>query len=297
MHEPPTDVSDDEVLAAVRSHWDDAVVSVTHLPVGFGAWHWRADAENGPSFFVTLDPPWWHNGSSIEATYAATAALATDLEFVHPPLPTVQGRFAVPWGQGWFSLTRWVEGQRPGRVEPVIPLVQRLHEHPPPQGVRQWHPSVRADAVEELGSWCAPPWTQGPHGERARQAVLEHLSALRPAVVQHQRLAAQLDPDTYVLTHGEPGTHNQWRTREGHLLLLDWESLRLAPRERDLVALPDGTVPHDGQLARLMRLEWSLAEVRTYSDWLRGPHQDDQDTRTGLDGLLQELAAIRALAQ
>ena len=42
VREPPLNVSDDDVLAAVREHWTAEVDGVEHLPVGFGAHHWAA---------------------------------------------------------------------------------------------------------------------------------------------------------------------------------------------------------------------------------------------------------------
>ena len=40
VREPPVDVSDSAVLAAVREHWSADIDGVEHLPVGFGAHHW-----------------------------------------------------------------------------------------------------------------------------------------------------------------------------------------------------------------------------------------------------------------
>jgi spectinomycin phosphotransferase len=49
MLEPPDDVTDAEVLAAVRRHWAPEVDAVDHLPVGWGAHHWRADVDGEPA--------------------------------------------------------------------------------------------------------------------------------------------------------------------------------------------------------------------------------------------------------
>lgn len=298
MHEPPRDVSDAEVLARVQTHWDPSMSGLAHLPVGFGAWHWRADSSpphGSPSaLFVTLDPPLWHSAESLETTYAAAAALATELGFVHPPLPGASGRFTVPLGPGWLSVTGWVDGARPTDPAAVVPLIEQLHRMDPPAGVRSWETSVAADLVDRLAKMTAQPWLQGPHGEAARCAVRSALPLLATAVDEHQQLSARLDPSRFVLTHGEPGVHNQWRTADGRLVLIDWETLRLAPPERDLTSLPSEVLPSDPESMRLMRLEWSLSEVAAYADWLRGPHQDDADTRVALGGLVQEIEAATA---
>ena len=48
MLERPPDVTDDEVLAVVWGHWEPAADGVEHLPVGWGAHHWRVDVAAEP---------------------------------------------------------------------------------------------------------------------------------------------------------------------------------------------------------------------------------------------------------
>lgn len=294
MHQPPTNLSDQQVLDRVRTRWCPDVTAVRHLAVGFGAWHWRAEVEGTARFFVTLDPPLWHTAESAEATYAAAAHLARTLDVVHACLPTRAGRFTSRLDQGWLSCTPWLEGHRPLSVGPeAVQALHRLHASRPPPAVLTWEPTVAADLVDELTAWVAGDGWAGPHGEVARAHVRAGLSgAVERGLTTYLRLRQGLDHATYVPTHGEPGAHNQWRTEDGRLLLLDWETLRFAPRERDLLDGYHERVEHDPDLLHLFRLEWRLSEVRSYAQWLRGPHEDDTDTRTALDGLRAELAAL-----
>lgn len=301
MHEPPRDVTADEVLAQVRSLWDGRVVGVEHLAVGFGAWHWRADVRAGgppsstePRYFVSLDPPGSHTGASLEATYAAAAELGATLPFVHPSLRSVDGAFTSGLGDGWLSLTSWVPGRRPqARGPEEVQAVLDLHATAPPEGILTWEPLVRPGLMEDLAGWTSTRWTTGPLGEPARQAVLAGARDVERGLTAYLELVERLDPQTYVPTHGEPGLQNLWRADDGRLLLLDWESLRLAPRERDVAAGYAARIPHDPGLLELFRLEWQLAEVGSYADRLRGPHQDDSDTRTVLAGLREQLHGLR----
>ena len=97
-------------------------------------------------------------------------------------------------------------------------------------------------------------------------------------------------------THGEPHFANQVVTPDG-LRLVDWESLALAPRERDLVDTVDiGAATADALGARepmleLFRLDWRLSEIDVYAAWFSGPHGSSSDDRTALDGLHEELRA------
>ena len=107
---------------------------------------------------------------------------------------------------------------------------------------------------------------------------------------EHARLAALADPSTYVVTHGEPGVHNQWLAG-GRTWLLDWESLVLAPPERDLATLvhEGRDADHDPQMVRLFGLEWRLSEIWSFAQWLQVTHTGATDDHAVLGGLTDEL--------
>ncbi len=73
-------------------------------------------------------------------------------------------------------------------------------------------------------------------------------------------------------------------------MLIDWESLLLAPPERDLLG-PDAAalIEHEPDRRRLFDLEWRLAEIAAYAGWLRGEHTGTDDERVALGGLRHEL--------
>lgn len=290
VHERPESVTDDQVLNLVCSHWLEPVKQVQHLAVGYGGWHWRADTLDGPALFVTLDPPQWHDATSIEAAYGGADSLSRRLEFVHAPLSSTSGRFTVPLGDCWLSCTRWLVGTRPASfTAEAADLVRRLHAASPPAVIPAWEAMVQQDLVDELRDWTATAWDGGPHGEDARSAVRSALDVLTGDLSTYALLLDRLDPARYVTTHGEPGVHNQWRTQHGTLKVIDWESIRLAPPERDLLGDVGKHIRGDPKLVELFRLDWKLSEIRSYSDWLRGPHVDDRDTRVSLKALKSEL--------
>jgi spectinomycin phosphotransferase len=298
VFERPSSVSDGEILAVVRDNWADHVTLAEHVPVGFGAWHWRVSASEGPVLFVSLDPPYWHTAGSIERAYASVGLLARTLDFVHAPLPTPDGTRCVPLGDGWLSATPWIEGASPTSfTAEAAGLVRRLHAAEPPAGAPVWESQVDDGLVDELRDWVGRPWDGGPFGETARTAVRDRLSDIDRGLHAHRDLTERLDPSSYVPTHGEPDVHNQRRSTDGRLLLVDWESFRLAPAERDLLGATGNHVPGDPALVTLFRLEWALNEVRSYSDWLRGPHGDDADTRTAVNGLTEELGSVARVAE
>ncbi len=269
--ERPSDVSDEAVLDAVRRHWHGGVDAVEHLAVGWGAHHWCALSAGAPQLFVTLDPPTErHTAASIEGAYAAAAALG--LDFVWPSVPSQGGPFTLPLAGRTLSVTEWLEGERPTSSSPDLEdLLRALHGAPAPVGAPVWRTEVDPRLGDRLRELLQAPWA-GPLGAAARSHVAAHVDQVAAWVAEHAALVARADPSTYVVTHGEPGLHNQWRAR-GRTWLIDWESLRLAPRERDLATLVHAGVATDGDAAmvRLFDLEWRLSEVWSFARWLQGP--------------------------
>lgn len=289
MLEPPPDTTDADVLTVVRTHWEPRADAVEHLPVGWGAHHWRVDVAGAPTLVATLDPDLpRHTHASLEAAYATTAAL--DLDFVWAPLPRIDGGFTVPVGLRTASVTGWLEGRRPAESVVDLPeLLGALHSVPAPPTTRTWSSEIPGDLGDRIRDLLQQAWSE-PFGPAARELVSRHLAQVGGWVREHARLVDLADPTTYVVTHGEPGVHNQWLAR-GRTWLLDWESLVLAPRERDLATLvhEGRDVDHDREMVRLFDLEWRLSEIWSFSRWLQGPHEGNADDRTALGGLTDEL--------
>ncbi|MFN8194090.1 MAG: hypothetical protein U0R80_07385 [Nocardioidaceae bacterium] len=301
MHERPELLSDAEVLALVTDEWVPAADAVDYLPVGFGAFHWRALAAGEPVAFVTYDevsPPRRTRGD-VEDAYAAGAELArAGLEFLHAPLPRAGGGLTVPVAEGLLSATPWLAGDPPRRPGLEARLLPRLHAAAPPPTLPPWRPLVDADLPDVLTEQVAQRWDGGPLGEQARRALLARLGAVAAWTADYLGLAASSDPAGWVPTHGEPGAHNQLVDAAGRVHLVDLESLRLAPRERDLAGLlpldvawrSDYGGPEPApSLLRMFDLEWRLDEVSQYAVRFAAAHTGDADDRTALGGLLHEL--------
>lgn len=301
MREHPTHVSDGDIRDQVWAHWLPQVEQVIHLPVGFGGWHWQATAAGRPALFVSLDRLGSHHTmKSLEAAYRAASALSRELEFVVPNRPTVLGRCTLPLGVDLLSVTPWLEGDvgdgsLPGEAEALqtAAMLDRLHTAAPPPTLPRWRPLVHPSFASRLEQRLSQPWHSGPYGEQARHALRERLDMIATWTTNYLRLASATDPATWVPTHGEPHTRNQVTTAVG-THLVDWESVKLAPRERDLRYLVDEGWGHlcdaDPEQLELFDLEWRLDEVSQYADWFEAPHGDSDSDRIALAGLRHELA-------
>jgi spectinomycin phosphotransferase len=292
-------VTDDDVLAEVRRHWSAEVDAVEHLPVGFGAHHWAASSAGRRTHFLTLDtlgPR--HSAASIEASYATAATLARDLDFVVAPLPSSTGPFTAPLGPRTLSATPWLDGEPPEAMdaETTAAMLARLHASAPPAGTPRWVPIVREDLAEHLTTRCSAPWASGPFAERARSALRARFDAVTEWTATYHLLAELARRRPWVVTHGEPDEGNQLLV-EDRTLILDWESVKLAPVERDLRtfvdrdhSLPLGALgAADPAMLELFDLEWRLDEIGQYAAWFEAPHTGTASDRVAIGGLLHEL--------
>ncbi len=302
MREAPTDLSFAALLAAVREHWLAEADALEHLPVGFGAWHWRASQAGMTRLFVTVDRLGGrHSPESLEAAYRGAAMLAaTGLEFVLAPSPTREGSITVPVGDDRMSVTAWLDGtsgdgslRDDAEAQHTAEMLHALHATPPPRGLPRWAPLVDIELPARLADRVRRPWDSGPYAEQARAALADRLADVDRWVARYLTLAARADPSQWVPTHGEPHTRNQLRTDDGRTVLVDWESLKLGPRERDLRVLVDqgyeALCEHDPDLVEMFDLEWRLDEIAQYADWFEAPHAGTDSDRVALGGLLHEL--------
>jgi spectinomycin phosphotransferase len=159
--------------------------------------------------------------------------------------------------------------------------------------VPPWRPLVDPDFAETLTALCREEWGPGPFATQARDAVAAHLADLDRWTRRYHHLADAARSRAWVATHGEPDSGNQLLTSEGRLLV-DWESLKLAPAELDLRTLLDAGAPPDdvgadSDMVELFDVEWRLDEVSEYAAWFAAPHTGTADDEIAIGGLLEEL--------
>lgn len=298
MREPPAQVDEQQLTQLLTQHWDPALTRVEHLPVGFGAHHWAAyDGTGARRLFVTFDglrPG--RTGARLEAAYAGAAALRDQgLEFVVAPTVTDVGTRTLPCSDGALSCTPWLDGVAGGDLDLAwtTDALRRLHTAPPPPGLPPWEPLVGPDLADTTAALTREQWGPGPFAEGARDAVRDHLADLTRWTARYHALADVARSRPWVATHGEPHEDNQLLTPESRVLV-DWESLKLAPAELDLRTIVDaGLSPADAgadpAMLELFDLEWRLDEISQYAEWFAAPHTGTEDDRIAYGGLLEEL--------
>lgn len=153
------------------------------------------------------------------------------------------------------------------------------------------------------------PWDSGPFAEPTRQLLAETAESYLQRLQEYDHLAAEVleSSEPWVITHGEPHRANVIRARDGAMLLVDWDTTLLAPRERDLRMVLDddltgwdeyvgvvGDASLNAPAIELYRRWWDLADSAIYIALFRNPHERDGNTVASWDNLTHCLVSLSA---
>ena len=315
----PDDLETGALMGAVADGWGFDVEEAEYAAVGAGSYHWEVSDRDGERRFLTvddLDQKSWLGDTRESAYEGLERAFATavglrnaGLAFVVAPIPTSLGDALRRIGpRHTLALFPFVDGQAgqyghydAGMRGALLSMLAELHLATPEvasvarsiglelPGRRHLHA-----ALQELNQ----TWSGGPFSEPARQMVAAHASDVAELISLADRLAAEVEQrgSTWVVTHGEPHSANVMRVGSSHLLV-DWDTVGLASRERDLWMLiddgtedlavyTDATGHHvDLDAVDFFRLTWDLKDLAEYLNVLRAPHLENEDTVRAYEGV------------
>jgi spectinomycin phosphotransferase len=317
---PPAEFEASALIDFVADGWDLEVEVLQYAAVGGGSYHWIVNDVEGTRAFVTADDldvkPWL--GDTREAAFdglrrafgTAVALREGGLGFVTAPILTTSGETVRRFGpQHTVALFPFVSGQAGTYGEydaaerAALPrMLAELHEATPlvasvARSIDRelpGRPRLEA-ALQDLDA----TWSGGPFSEPARRRLVARASDVVELLALFDRLAADVARPgaDWVVTHGEPHAGNLMRTGESHVLV-DWDTVGLAPRERDLWMLVGETTLYtdatghelDKVAANFFRLAWDLADIAAFTHQLRSPHDHDADAAKAYDALTYYLS-------
>ena len=313
MFVEPDGIDRDELVRVLRAGWGLEVTRLTYEPVGFGTHHYRAQSSDGAAWFVNVDELAAKTAlgstgpqviAGLERSLGTACALReAGLTFVHGPRRRTQGHAVSPMGDFAVSLYDFLVGTSHAYGEfasnelrrRVLAALGRMHAAtsavpaglPRPDSLEIPNRSAFDSVRRELDG----AWSGGPYAEPARALVRDSVERIDRMFARYDALVPTVmsTSDTWVVTHGEPHAGNVMTTVDGGLALIDWDTVALGPRERDLWMIE----PRDDEdwaayrLARaadpaameLYRLGWELSEICGYTVEFRAPHAGNENTR------------------
>jgi thiamine kinase-like enzyme len=308
---PPEELETSALIAVLADDWGLDVEAVDYAAVGGGSYHWLVQDLDGTRSFVTADDldqkPWL--GETRESAFdglrrafdTAVALRDSGVGFLVAPIPTSRGETVRRIGpRHTIALFPFVDGNAGtyGRYETaertaLLTMLAELHEATPVAAVaRRIDLALPGrDKLETALQELNQTWSGGPLSEPARQTLARHASEVAELLALLDDLSADVATRStnWVITHGEPHAGNVMRTGESYVLV-DWDTVALAPRERDLWMLVEELAEEastytaatgqqlDEVAVRFFRLTWALADIAAFTDLLRSPHDHSEDT-------------------
>jgi spectinomycin phosphotransferase len=317
----PDGVSEDDVSLALAQGWRIDAAAMRYAAVGGGSYHWVAGDGAARRWFVTvddLDDKAWlgENRPAVMAGLrsAMNTALAlrweAGLEFVVAPVPGDDGATVRPVGPRhavavfpFLSGTpgRFGEAQPASERAVLVDMLAALHRSRPAGTSVAAIGLARRAALDAALRDLSQPWRAGPFAEPARTLLAGAADQVRGLLEIFDRLARTVRVSEFVITHGEPHPGNVMRVGPRRMLI-DWDTVGLAPPERDLWLV----VSETGEEARryadltgravdparlaLYRLRWALDDICAFVNRLRTEHRRTADTEHAWLSLEQTVA-------
>ena len=267
MKDRPAGVTERDLVHALADGWGLPVETLRYAPVGGGSYHWVVTSGPGEQWFVTVDDlddkgwlgrtrPAVFAGLRVALDASVTLRREAGLRFVAAPVPALDGQSLRPLGDAHTVAVfpflhgtpgEWDKPLLAADLDELLAMLAALHGVDP-AAVRlrrreagvSWRDDLEL-ALRELGR----PWTGGPFAEPARELLAGAAGPVRRGLDALDRWArAPAAPENLVITHGEPHPGNIIRVAadgaggagpaSGAIMLIDWDTVGLAPPERDL---------------------------------------------------------------
>jgi spectinomycin phosphotransferase/16S rRNA (guanine(1405)-N(7))-methyltransferase len=309
----PADLTEGALTGVLNDRWRFTASSLEYQAVGFGSHHWLVTNAGGVRLFATVDDLAAKVRTADDTTdaafgrlgraFATALSLGTDagLAFVVAPIPTSDGQVLARLTDRYSLVIHpYITGTQAALNDEfindsdrraVLDMLSQLHYAHAAKPLADDFVVPHMDALRSMLSEPCQTWEGGPYAERAHELLGAHAADLEVLVAAYDQLARRVASreDRLVITHGEPHAANVMRATGG-LVLVDWDTVLLAPPERDLWDMADhdesildvyastSGVEIDREALSLYRLWYDLAEISGYLSLFRSPHSETADT-------------------
>jgi spectinomycin phosphotransferase len=246
MLEPP-ELSSEAIIACVRAAYGLPITEIAFLPLGADqdSAVYRAVATDGMTYFLKL-----RRGALFEPGIVIPHWLhAQGMREVIPPLTAADGALWARLEPFTVVLYPFIEGKdatdAPLSERQLVEFggaLRRLHDaDPPPELLRgipleDYTPYWR-DQGRTFLDLVAERTFADPVAAQTSRLLQEQRAVMANCIERADQLVGMLnrDPGDYRLCHGDIHAWNILVADRGEFYIVDWDTLVLAPRERDLM--------------------------------------------------------------
>ena len=279
MREPPG-VGEERLRACLQDQYDLIPLVLEFLPLGhdYNAGVYHVVSVQGDAYLLKATSRLLYEPSCLIPAYLRDQGITS----IVAPVPTRKG---APWtklGEWTVILYPWIDGEcsetamTNAQWKEVGSIFQRIHQIKLP--ALGGSSSLREECFDptEYTQWIRTFETQHlqeQSGASASQRALRsswkaHQPTIHTAVTRLQKLAEMLQSRTFpsVICHADLHARNLIRDRAGHVFVIDWDEVMLAPKERDFIFIRKPYAEAFFQGYGDAEVNWSLL---TYYLWER----------------------------
>jgi spectinomycin phosphotransferase len=246
MREQPS-IPEEDLRACLQQQYDLIPVTLDFLSLGldYNAGVYRVLSEHGTPYLLKVKAGSLYEPGCLVPGYLRDQGIAS----VVAPLPTKRNTLWTRVG-AWTVIvypflegdTSWT-GMTDEQWKEVGTIFKRIHQVKlPPEGFE----SLRKETFDptEYARWVRAFETQHAHSEggsvseRAlRSSWVAYQPTIHIVVTSLEKLAGVLQRRSgpYVICHADLHPANLIRDRAGHVFVIDWDDVMLAPKERDFI--------------------------------------------------------------
>jgi spectinomycin phosphotransferase len=270
MREQPR-IPEERLRDCLQDQYDLYPVTLEFLPrwQDYNAGVYRVLSEQGTAYLLKVTSRSLYEPSCLVPHYLRDQRITS----VVAPVPTRSGALCtklVDWTvivYPWISGDSSLMGMTNEQWKEVGTIFKRIHQVMlPPEGFS----SLRKETFDptEYVRWVHAFETHhlhSRHGGSGSSRALRadwraHQTTIHTAVTTLKKLAEMLKacPFPYVICHADLHPANLLRDRHGHVFVIDWDEVMLAPKERDFIFVREPQADAFWQGYGMIEIDWML---------------------------------------
>jgi spectinomycin phosphotransferase len=247
MREPPR-ILEERLRACLQDQYGLIPVTLEFLSLGhdYSAGVYSTVSEQGTAYLLKATSRPLYESRCLLPRYLYDQGITS----VVAPIPTSSGAL-------WTSVEEWtvivypfidgdtsLTGMTGEQWKETGAILQRIHQVAlPPSGFSSlrketFDPATYAQWIQTFETRHLKPHTDEPGSLRTlRAAWIAHQSTIHTGIATLEKLATALKVRQLpcVICHADLHAANLLRDRHGHVFVIDWDEVMLAPRERDFI--------------------------------------------------------------
>jgi spectinomycin phosphotransferase len=278
MREPPG-IGEERLRACLQDQYGLISVVLEFLPLGhdYDAGVYRVESTQGRAYLLKAT-----SRLPYEPSYLVPAHLRDQgITSIVAPVPTTSGTLWTQMEERMVILYPWIDGEcsltgmTNAQWKEVGSIFQRIHQVKlPPVGFEslrkeRFDPTEYARWIRTFETQHIDELSRASASQRAlRSSWRAHQPTIHRAMATLEQLAKVLQSRNlpYVICHADLHARNLIRDRAGHVFVIDWDEVMLAPKERDFIFLRKPHAEAFFQGYTDTEVDWSLL---TYYLWER----------------------------